>query len=151
LSNVSDEQINFRSSQNLSANGHFSPIEGWECTFSGMQNNSGVHGAATITGPPAGFHMETECLAFDGNEAVYGGVIKQVYYQDEFFVFLEPGVYCAFKVRDNGEGQNAPPDQVATYIWFWFGDSPCQYLPPSSEDWGPMLDVYGQGDQIQVK
>ena len=158
LKNNSLPQLNPRTSSNSSVNGHFSPIPMAEVyvTISGMKNNSGVHGNGQVKSSFLDFNMQTECLTVVGNEAIYGGVITQVNYVDpawilEFCDCIHPGVHFVLKVIDNGEGQNAPPDMTATY--FMVGDHPlCEDFPVTSPYWaGQMIDVQGQGDQIQVK
>lgn len=141
-----------RTSENCSANGEFSPIEGWYCTFSAMHNRGGLHGSATLSGPYFSIAMRTTCLIIEDNVAVYEGEITDVYYQDPYFCgdCLAPGLFVSFEVIDNGEGQNAPADQIGEY--FWLNDeSPCGELLPNGPYWGDILDVVGPDDQIQVK
>lgn len=145
-------EVTLRSSNSNSTNGHFAPLPGWTFTFNGIKNNGGVHGNVTLDGPIANFRMAADCLIFEGNEVVYGGVITEVIFQDPSFCggCLAPGVYTAFKLKDNGEGQNAPPDQFSTWMLFGY-QSLCDLFPISAEEYGAYVDVSGLGGQIQVK
>ncbi len=138
-----------RVSSNHTANGHSSPIEGYPSSFSAAQNNGGTHGSALIRLPWAGIHLDIECLIVEDNVAVLEGLITQVFY-DYCDGCMVPGQYFTFEIIDNGEGQNAPVDQVGAYV-YWSDEPLCGMLPPNSPDWGPLWDVLGQGDQIQVK
>lgn len=149
LQKGSNSYLSPRTSANHSANGHFSPLEDYPGTFSAMQNNGGIHGNAILNLPWAGIRLEIECLIVDENIAVIEGVITQLFY-DYCGGCMVPGQYFSFEVIDNGEGQNAPPDQVASFV-YWSDEPLCGELPPNSPDWGPLWDVAGQGDQIQVK
>lgn len=142
-------------------NGHFHPIldpNEVDFTFSGVQNNGGIHGNAQVKSWFLDFNISTECMTVVGNEAIYGGVITQVNYVDPDWaavwcdeICIEVGVHFVIKVVDNGEGQNAPPDRSALY--FAIGPVPlCDFFPVDHPWWAwQMQDVQGQGDQIQVQ
>jgi hypothetical protein len=142
-------------------NGHFSPFldpNEVDVTLSAMENNGGIHGNGQVKSWFLDFNMSTECLTVVGNEAIYGGVITQVNYVDPAWadewcttICIDPGVHFVAKVVDNGEGQNNPPDQTA--MFFAIGPVPlCDFFPVDSPYWSwQMIDVQGQGDQIQVE
>ncbi len=78
--------------------------------WSGTQNNGGVHGSASLL--LFGFSevtMETECVMVEDNEAVYGGTITEI---SPPFGPFQIGAVIYFKVIDNGQGNNAPADQI---------------------------------------
>lgn len=161
--NTSSGRIEMRSSSS-SVNGHFSPIANpgnpddlVVVSLSGVQNNGGIHGHARIKSGFLDFSVNTECLLFDGNEVVYGGVITQVFYVDPAFIavfgdIIVPDAHMAFKMQDNGEGSNAPSDQTTEY--FVVGEFPlCEAFPPESDFWiyvFPLVNVLRESDQIQV-
>ncbi|HLF64070.1 MAG TPA: hypothetical protein VI603_09965 [Saprospiraceae bacterium] len=161
--NTSSGKVQLRSSSS-SVNGHFSPIANPNdpddlviVSLSGVLNNGGVHGHARIKSSFLDFSVNTECLLFDGNEVVYGGVITQVFYVDPAFIavfgdIIVPDAHIALKMKDNGEGQNAPADQTTEY--FIVGPFPlCDAFPPESDFWTyvfPLVDVLRESDQIQV-
>lgn len=149
LRHTPSHQMSYRASGNSSANGHITPIEGYPGTFSAALNNGGTHGSAIINLPWAGLHLEIECLIVEDNVAVIEGEIKQIFY-DYCDGCMQVGQYFTFEVIDNGEGQNAPTDQVGSYV-IWSDEPLCGDIPPNSPEWGPPLDAVGQGDQIQVK
>ncbi|MBK6932955.1 MAG: hypothetical protein IPH12_19635 [Saprospirales bacterium] len=107
------------------------------------------------------FQFETACLNFAGNEVVYGGVVTKVFYVSPLFEAGYPGAiragrYLVLKVRDNGEGEIAPPDLSSQY--FYTSTVPfCNIFTPGHPVWlapppdgiGPMVNVVV--GQIQVK
>jgi len=59
------------------------------------------------------FHGETDCLVVTGNTAIVGGVITQAFNgPDADFEMIE-GRRFLFKLKDNGEGSNSPPDEFS--------------------------------------
>ncbi len=132
-------------------------IEGFS-TFNGTQNNGGAHGSAVIHIPNQ-LHivLETSSVAVigEGNEAIYGGLVTEVIYNNippppppppcPTFPNCPPpppcssfdvGTYVYFSVIDNGQGNNADPDErrpvlfpscsaspdgFASFPWFIFG------------------------------
>jgi hypothetical protein len=67
-------------------------------------------------------HAIVDCLVVDGNEAILGGVLTKVStgaYTPGWFTG-EPGTRFWLKVRDNGEGSKAPPDEWTD----WYPDLP---------------------------
>lgn len=168
LSDYDIQYANFHSpamvlprTENHHVNGHVHPIldpNEVDFIFSGVQNNGGIHGNAQVKSWFLDFNMATECITVVGNEAIYGGVITQVNYVDPGWaavwcgeICIEEGVHFVCKVVDNGEGQNAPPDQSALY--FAIGTVPlCDLFPVDHPYWAwQMQDVQGQGDQVQVQ
>jgi len=130
-------------------------------TFNGTQNNGGSHGSAVIHIPNQ-LHiiLETTSVAVigaDGNEAIYGGLVTEVVFNNipppppppcPTFPNCPPppppppcspfdlGSYVYFSVIDNGQGNNADPDEYrpvlfpscnaspdgfASFPWFIFG------------------------------
>ena len=90
--------------------------------------------------------METECVTVDGNEAVYGGTITEALNVPEFLAdWFSAGSHVYFRVIDNGQGNNAPPDQMDAVI-FIFPYSLCGEVTPSSDMWSFFnLDVLDPG------
>lgn len=145
-----------RSNDNsLHAHGNFNALGG-NFSFSGTQNNGGIHGSSEIEitfGPfgSARVLLETVSVVSAGdNEVIYGGQITKVIENSVMFPPPPPGVpapscdayelgtYVYFVVKDNGQGNNASPDQVrgaifnncnelsnggADFPWFFFGFS----------------------------
>ena len=106
-----------------SANGHGTltfegiPIEGEgfrQFTFHAREKNNGSiqgNGVLTYIGGVRNLKFDIDCLAVDGNLAVMSGVITR----DNQFPENE-GLLCWFKVIDNGEGNNADPDQISLFF-----------------------------------
>jgi len=112
-------------------------------TWSGTQNNGGTHGSATVTlnvaDPAIVLTLETECVMVEGKKAVYGGTITAALnVPEEDQAFFGVGGHYYFAVIDNGQGNNAPPDQYSNvaalfpacgiflpgdFIWTLFGFS----------------------------
>jgi hypothetical protein len=82
-------------------------------TFTAVQHADGtVTGQFEVNNPsfPIRVHGQIDCLKFDGNRAIASGPATQT---------TEPGVVAlgriaVFGVEDNGEGNNALPDQITT-------------------------------------
>ena len=75
-------------------------------------------------GSEATVHIEVDCLVIVGNQAWFSGPAKK-YVIDG--VAQPPGLYLAFRVQDNGEGANDPPDAASP----GFSGPPmaCQLMP----------------------
>jgi hypothetical protein len=82
-----------------------------------FQARSGFDGSVSGTlvsvsrGEDIRVKADLDCLVVNGNEAILGGVVTHLYTGPEF-----PGVMCVgdriwWKVKDNGEGANAPADE----------------------------------------
>jgi hypothetical protein len=67
-------------------------------------------------------HGQVDCLVVDGNEAIVGGVFTKVTTgaNTPGWFTAEPGMRFWVKVRDNGEGSKAPPDEWTN----WYPDLP---------------------------
>lgn len=109
--------------------------------WSGTENNGGTHGSAfneLILGPPFNttiqITMETECVVAEGNRAVYGGTITEVVDNPLPPGLLEVGYHIYFRVTDNGQGNNAPPDTF-TSGFYTTPTSLCGVISPSSSMW----------------
>lgn len=63
------------------------------------------------------FHAELDCLVVNGNEAILGGVVTQLRVGPDFPWPICLGDRIWLKVRDNGEGTGADPDEFSDY-WF---------------------------------
>ena len=122
--------------------------------WSGTENSGGTHGSAFVTqvlgGPfgtvPVELTMETECIMAEGNEAVYGGTFTEVV--NSPFPPGGPfdvGNHMYWKVTDNGQGNNAPPDQHNTIIVISpsFSSRCGVYTPPSF--------IWGLGSELDVQ
>ena len=70
-------------------------------------------------------HIDVDCLVIVGNQAWFSGPAKR-YVVDG--VPQPPGLYLVFRVEDNGEGANDPPDRGSPA----FGGPPmaCALMPP---------------------
>jgi hypothetical protein len=66
-------------------------------------------------------HAELDCLVVSGNEAILGGVITHLNLGPEFPWPLCVGDRIWFKVRDNGEGAGASPDEFTDWYFDWCG------------------------------
>lgn len=108
--------------------------------FSGTQNNGGAHGSATVNLDPFIFTLETECVMVEGNEAVYGGtIIERDGPQPPPGAPFNVGDHIYFKIIDNGQGNNADPDQFNGIISF-SEESQCGVWNPSKIRWQEFLD-----------
>ena len=117
--------------------------------FSGTENNGGTHGSATLALGPWVFTCETECVMVEGNEAVYGGTITEVAGPPPPpFLPFNVGNHIYFKVIDNGQGNNAPADQLyGGGISFTGNNSKCGDWTPSHPRWleSPYIDIAEPG------
>ena len=111
--------------------------------FSGTENNGGTHGSATASLGPWTISLETECIMADENQAVYGGTIVDLEgppTPPNFPISLNNHMY--FKVIDNGQGNNAPPDQFNGIIVFSPAQiSRCGEYVPSHPLWSIIPDI----------
>lgn len=138
----SDQEITYNRGNDNSAHTHGNIPGKFE--FSGTQNNGGTHGSATVTvNGPFGLTvltLETECIMVEGNEAVYGGIATEVVNP---FGGFQMGKYVYFKVIDNGQGNNADPDQYHGLIGT-SSSSLCGLVPPSDTSaWPPTITCCG--------
>lgn len=78
-----------------------------------------------------GVHMDIDCLNIIGNQATLSGTITKVTGDAPSFIF--EGQKGVFKVVDNGEGGDSPPDLISDVILFPAATcnvpGPAPYLP----------------------
>ena len=89
------------------------PMESYGFTAS-IDADGNVRGQAVWQFRPqeARFHGVFTCLHVDGAEAWLGGELTKVDVEG----FPPLPIYFVWQVRDNGEGRNAPPDQVSALL-----------------------------------
>ena len=157
------------------AHGNFNTATGnVSITFSGSQNNGGAHGSGEFRNSIPGVgtdHVlfDTRCLSVVGNSAVYSGIITEVL---ENTIPPPPpppppipappppiavGNVVVFNVIDNGQGNNALPDQHSElFLFVPDAEDFCETTPsPDSPFWTlfgvfPLADVGGANDKIKV-
>ncbi len=130
-----------------SASGHGNLTVGGELrTFSFTavtQPNGRVTGEAQLKSRASGalIHAEINCLTVVGNKAYIGGVVR---HSNNPLLVGKPAV---FRVIDNGEGANAPPDELSLFVTF--------VTPPSEDCNGPTVQSLAtrpiEAGNIQVK
>jgi len=76
------------------------------------------------------FQFDINCLSVDGNVAIMSGILTRIVRNntDDSQDPIEEGQNIQFKVIDNGEGANSPPDQMS-----WFNHGP-EVVPCDQED-----------------
>jgi hypothetical protein len=112
--------------------------------FSATKQADGtVTGEAQLENRATGFlgHIHIDCLNVLGNVAVMSGVVT--YSNSES---IPVGVDALFAVRDNGEGPNAPADEI-TLLFTELG-IPCTYITDPSQL--ALFFVSIESGQIQV-
>jgi hypothetical protein len=62
-------------------------------------------------------HSEVTCMSIVGNQAYIGGRARKVWINNQEVPGLE-GITTIWRVQDNGEGANAPPD-LASLVFFF--------------------------------
>jgi hypothetical protein len=67
------------------------------------------------------FHMTLDCLVVNGTTAYASGIV------DHSTLPSDVGTEWDVAVRDNGEGTNAPPDQISL-VYIFFPQLPCTNL-----------------------
>lgn len=98
---------------NPSASGHGTVVDGDSVRF--FSFNAVQHDDGTVTGQAevhnlntdVRFHVELDCLKIDGNTATISGIVTE----SDPPVFV--GLRGTFRVEDNGEGDDAPPDRLS--------------------------------------
>lgn len=103
-------------------------------TFNAIQLKDGTvngHLVYQIRGVDINIHMDIDCLNIIGNQATLSGTVTKVTGTAPGFIF--EGQKGVFKVVDNGEGGDAPPDLISDV--FLFANARCSvpfpfpYLP----------------------
>ena len=171
LRNTQNNKVTPRSG-NTHMNGHFTGFPGGPMafypystvTFSATENSQGISGSAVITrywgeNQENSFKLiiHPDCIDVDGNDAVYSGILQQVNGDIPEGLELNPGTSrWWFKIRDNGQGPNAPIDEHHTVlIWNSSGFIPCETFNLSSILWtipfiGTMVPVLEESDIIKI-
>ena len=153
----SDSDVTYNRGNGNSAHTHgdyvWSPDGGAYYEFSGTENNGGTHGSGYMTlrlpFPPFDnleLTTETECvMVFEGNVAIYGATITETV-NNPFPPGgpFDVGNIVYIKVIDNGQGNNADPDQRSPTTVI-VPDSQCGILSPSDVIW----DIFGPNEDIQ--
>ena len=167
MSNDYEPTLNNRSG-NTHVNGHFTSYEhdlpttafykSEKMTIGATQNSQGVSGTMHMTrtwGDAGEFEfqviLDVDCLMVNGDDAIVSGIITQV-------TGDEPGVFSAgtrgwYRVKDNGHGPNADPDQSKGILIFNpSGVLPCAVFGFTFPLWNflPYLDVVYHSDNINV-
>lgn len=152
----SNDKYNQNQVQNYgSINGHFNAgPNGQTMSFSGVENNGGIHGNANFDGE-FDFKFSTACISVVGNRGVIAGNITQITaLPNGLDTLLFVGDYVYFLLIDNGEGANSALDQYSQQFYFSpaAGGPLCHLIPANSAAWDPAwtTDVYNASDQIQV-
>ncbi len=101
-------------------------------------------------------HGIFDCLVVDGNEAILGGVLTKVSTGPDTPAWFTADVGTRFwlKVRDNGEGRNAPPDEWTDWYpalpQFGLYSTVCGETPWVDDPFIPELEE-SESANIQVK
>jgi hypothetical protein len=95
----------------------------------GLDATGKASGQAEVhfTSTPAHLHIDVQCVAVRGNEAWLSGPVTRSDNPD----FYLGGVFL-WRVRDNGQGRAAEPDQISSFVW-----NPGQDYPPAACLWQP--------------
>lgn len=126
------------------------------------ENNQGVSGVGHIwrTWGAEGefaFHtiMDAECISSNGEDAVFTGIVTQVE-GDTPPLYPQVGARVWVRVKDNGQGANAPLDQYKPVI-FWNPSAtiPCEFFGMNGDlaffwSWFPYENVANASDNINV-
>jgi len=107
--------------------------------------NGTVQGEGTLNRTDTGIRIKfrIDCISVSGNVATMSGTVTG----SNVFV---PGGRCWFRVKDNGEGANAPPDEMTGFI-FCEGNDPnptCSELTCGSDLGLPLNPI--EAGNIQV-
>lgn len=98
--------------------------------------------------------MDADCMESNGVDAIFVGLVTSV---EGDLPNIYPGVGARvwIRVKDNGEGPNAPLDQYKGSIINPSGTAPCGIFGLNSFFWrccsGPYRDVANPSDNIQVR
>ncbi len=107
--------------------------------------NGTVQGQGTLNRTDSGtrFQFTIDCLSVNGNVATMSGTITA---SNAFPNSI--GSPCWFRVKDNGEGANAPPDEITFLTFCPTGPVGCPIQSCSSDQGLPLLPI--QAGNIQV-
>lgn len=161
-------QIQERAPNIQSATGTFTAYSGIAYDFAAILNPGGIHGEITIESQTRGtITAEALCVSTIEGEATAGILLNSVEFPTPFF---DAGDIVYLKLKDNGEGANAAPDQTSAniiifYNWELFPyespeefvtDFSCVYIEiiyaiatGTQEPFGPFQDI--QEGNVQVK
>jgi hypothetical protein len=127
------------------------------------ENNQGVSGVGHMwrTWGAEGefaFHtiMDADCISSNGEEAVFTGIVTQVE-GDTPNLYPQVGARVWVRVKDNGQGANAPLDQYKpTIIWNSSATIPCESFGLNGGfaifwNFFPYENVANSSDNINVK
>jgi len=91
--------------------------------FNAVTHNDGsVTGQGQLTythnGNDIRIHFSIDCISVNNNVATMSGTVTSVtgLFQGNPPVPFQPGGPCWFRVVDNGEGGNAPPDEMTGFL-----------------------------------
>lgn len=129
---------------NDKANGEFNGFGGADWEFAAVQNNGGVHGETDVSGWFGTWNFASDCIIVEGDQATVGSSVISGDPAAGFEWLLDYD-YWYYRVTDNGEGSNAPADQMSNIIYL-SNDLDCQSYAPSSGVWYSDGDVDGQID-----
>jgi hypothetical protein len=129
--------------------------------FTATQNSQGLFGNGSYTrtwGDSLEYtftlHLTADCLEIDGGDAVFTGLLTGTTGVSPFDPPLPEGTRFWIRVRDNGQGPNAPLDQYHRAVFFnTSGELSCGAFGLSNPVWnfvGPMTDVANESDIIKI-
>jgi hypothetical protein len=135
---------------NPSTNGIFSAGD-LMCTFSAMENNSGVHGNSHLSGDAfwMDVRVNSDCITVIDNIAFWGGECTKWEVGDDRYDPIGLGWILVLSVKDNGEGNDSDPDEIGTaFIVAPPGSAPSDFQLPFDTwcDFAVADYDYEQGD-----
>lgn len=157
------QEPTFKSNGNSHVNAHYShqPFGFFTSTtvqFSATENNQGVSGSGHIFrtyGENGEFSMQimmdADCLESNGQEAVFVGIVTEILGDNTIY---SVGSRVWIRVKDNGQGANAPLSQHRGFIFNPSATIPCDFFGLNSIFWvfnGPYQDVANASDNINVQ
>jgi len=158
--------------RNGNGNSHVNAHYAWQANSAGhgfyksstfqlnaTENNQGISGVGHMwrTWGPEGefaFHviMDADCLDSNGEEAVFVGKVTQVEGETPL-IYPQVGARVWLRVKDNGQGANAPLDQYKPAMIFNpSGTLPCEFSYLNGIFWNFFLyeNVANESDNINV-
>lgn len=151
---VNSDQGSLLKGSGPSANGQ-GRISGTDRVFSfhvTTRPNGTVQGQGTLNRTDTGtrFKFDIDCISVVGNVATMSGTVTN---SNNFP--NSPGSPCWFRVQDNGEGSNAPADEITFWVFCPNGPEGCE-IPACGDfdeefeaDFGTMFTI--EAGNIQVK